>query len=75
LPCARTRRTAKTFFLLCAVEKRMTNISIWHTVRFLTTQGKVFFLKKIIFVLLLISPLQKYYFVLNISNLYMSRLI
>jgi hypothetical protein len=64
LPCARTRRMAKTFHLPCAVEKRTTN----------KTHGKVF-ITKLIFVLLLISPLQKHYSVLYISNLHMSRLI
>jgi hypothetical protein len=65
LPCARTRCTAKTFF--CRVFP-----SGW-SVCFPTAHDKVICFKKIIFALLLISPLLKHYFVLYISNVYMSR--
>jgi hypothetical protein len=86
LPCARPRRTTKTFPLPCAIERRTANIYVYRAfpsgarqtytfaVRFPTAHGKLFF-KKMVFVLLFISPLQKYYFVLYISILYMSQLI
>jgi hypothetical protein len=61
LPCARTRRTTKTISLPCALWKRTANY--FFAVRFPTAHGKVF-CKKLNFVLLVISPLQKHYFVL-----------
>jgi hypothetical protein len=85
LPCAKTRRTAKTFPLSCAIGKHTTNIYVCRVfpsgarqtytflVCFPTVHGKQF-LKFLNFVLLLISPL-KHYFVLDISKLYMSPLI